>query len=233
MQTVGASREREWLHLAGMRTSWQSCLITSAIVGTGLFSLAACTVGPDSVESPAVEQPDSTAPEKPATPAPVEEPPASAEQMTVELPTDCDALIPANLLAPEMQQYPDKVAGWAITMFGPKTHETVLAGESLLMCGWGLPNSDALAVVAVSIISEPAKNALAASLEGSIYADVSAAYKDQGIDTDLAYTRPPAEALQYIATVLIDGPVVVATAQTTNGEFAGDAMRSIQRLNEG
>lgn len=226
---VSVAGHRSQVHCGGMRESRQRRLIASAILSAGLLVVAACTAAPVPVDPPAVEQPPPETPEKPASP--VEKPSPPVEPATVRLPTDCDALIPAAALAPGLQQYPNLVPGWAITMFGPKTHEVVLAGDSLLMCGWGLPQSDAIAVVAVSIVSEPAKSALIASLKGSIYEDASGFYKDLGVDPEVAYKRPPAQDLQYVSTVLIDGLVVVAASQTINGEFAGEALRTIQGLN--
>ncbi|WP_017793322.1 hypothetical protein [Leucobacter salsicius] len=210
-----------------MSTSRQRRLIASTILGAGLFVMVACTDSPDPADSPAVEQPGTEAPAAPVTP-PAE---PSVEPASVQVPTDCDSLIPAESIASGMQQYPDRAPRWAATMFGPKTHETVMAGDSLLTCAWGFPQSDVIAVVSVSLISEAAKSGLLTSLKGSIYEDASAFYKDLGVEAEIAYKRPPSNDLQYVSTVLIDGPVLVAASQTTDGEFAGKALQSIQGLN--
>lgn len=220
-----------------MSTSWQCRLIASAILGAGLFALAACSVisepsDPASVEQPSTDDPEesggsSEEPTEPAEPAS----PADPAPVATQLPDGCGALLTAESLGGGLQPFHELATGWATTMLGPHTFDTVMESDQPLVCGWGMPQSDVITVVTASIISEPAKRALMKAFEGSVYADVSAKYNKLGLDTDVAYERPPSQDLQYVTTVLLDGPVLVAVGQTTNGNFAADALRSVQQLN--
>ena len=212
--------------------------------------LAACTAASHPADTPnpsaphAEEHPGSAGPGDPGNPsdgapsgngtadeAPIDGASPATDPEPAKLPNTCAGLYQSESTTAGHQSFDDLAQDWAVTLFGPKTYEAVTSGDPQLICGWGLPNSDAIAVVAVSVISDREKSELVAALEGSEYEDVSKPYAKVGLSTDLAYERPPTKDMQYVSTVLIDGSVLIAVSQTTAGDFAPAALRTIQRLN--
>lgn len=223
-----------------MRTTWQRRLIASAILSSGLFILVACaeparpsdTTGASN--TPEKEDPrpdgsgDSDAPAAEPGESPQPEPPQS---IATKLPDDCAALLAGDTITPGLEPFPDLAIRWAGAMLDPQTHSAVIASEQQLICGWGFPQSDAITVVTASVVSEATQRTLVDSLAQSVYSDATPKYREAGLELDAAYERPPSPDLQYITTVLLDGQVLVAVGQTTDGNFAADALRTIQQLN--
>lgn len=211
-----------------MRTTWQCRLFASAVLGVGVFMLAACTEASKPKDPHGVEHSGDEESQGSEAPPQETDPPTPAK---VLLPDSCDALLTVETLGSDLQPFHDRAKGWAGAMLDAQSYAAVTGSEEPLLCGWGIPQSDAIAVVTASVISETERNTLVASFEGSTFADASAKYSDLGAETDHAVERPPAEDLQYITTVLIDGEVLIAVGQTTNGNFALDALRAVQQLN--
>ena len=217
-----------------------------------MFTLAACTAATDQGPAPdhsaphAGEHSGSTEPGDQGSPSddttsgkassdktPPEGAAHAPDPEPAKLPKTCAELVPAEALVPELQSFDNRANSWASTMIDPKTYAAVVAGEPRLRCGWGVPESDVIAVVAVAVITPTAKKNLTKSLDASVFDDASAKFKESKLTIDAAYERPPAKDAPYMSTVLLDGSVLVAVSQTAQGDFAGEALRSIQRLNEG
>lgn len=242
--------------MTGMSKPRQSRLIASAVLSAGMFMLAACTAAPDQGSKPGNSAPhadehsgehsgstesggpgspsdDATSGKAPSGKAPSEGAAPAPDPEPAKLPKTCAELVPADALVPELRSFDNRANSWASTMIDPKTYAAVVAGEPRLRCGWGVPESDVIAVVAVAVITPTAKKNLTETLDASVFDDASAKFKDAELTLDAAYERPPAKDAPYMSTVLLDGSVLVAVSQTAQGDFAGEAMRSIQRLNAG
>ncbi|MFC4224349.1 hypothetical protein [Lysinibacter cavernae] len=205
---------------------------TSAIVASLMLALGltGCSLlsGPESANESSATDP--AAPEASAVPMDEIEPAAAA----VKIPATCDELISPETVEtadPRIQSYHPGSQELAETMLGPKTVAALVGGSQTMYCGWGIEGTDALAAVAISVLDDTVRDDLVAALSDSIYSDVTAEYATKGVTADAVFGHGYSSERHNMGVIIVDGPVLIATAHTVEGDFAVYALDSVRQLN--
>lgn len=203
---------------------WKNA-IGLALTACATVLLSGC--GPQAVVPTAT--PPSAA-EETQTPTPVQtsEPSEAAAPITeISIPQECNSLVPPSTLQGyhSSLQYFDSgpVAEARLQeLLGPRTMDALKSGEQTVYCGWGIPQSGAIAYLGATVIEESTKNELIESLRNSVYVEAEA----KGVEA--RFIQTPRADHQYSDHIIIDGDLLIAVAHTIEGNFADDAFQAIR-----
>lgn len=144
------------------------------------------------------------------------------------LPTSCAEVLPDSALKraePRIELF--DTAGELVVErlefeVGPLTMATLLGGEQQLYCAFGIRQTDGGGNLGIAVITEQAKAELLEALRSSVYLSVDPRA------AEFAFFQGPSADHRYSEEVLIDGDVLIVVPHTVGGDFAWDALSSIQ-----
>lgn len=175
----------------------------------------------------AAEAKDSAPVSSEPTPEPADD--SGAEPVEVREPTvpaTCEEILPIERVRGydnRLESHSDGAEAQLAEMLGPVTMGTLRGGEQQTYCGWGIPNSGAIAYLAVAVIDDEAKATLLAALRDSVYEEVAPV-----AGAEATFAQGQSAEHRYTDSIVIGGDLLVVASHTVSGEFARDAFARLQ-----
>lgn len=202
-----------------------------AAASISAFVISAALVGcvPGPIKPPANESPSEPAPTEVTEPADAESAEPPVDPLATVIPTTCDEILSGDNLAavsdtlvaadpgdPEL-----RLEG----LLGPMSWSALSGSDAVLMCGWGIPHSDAVAAVGIGVIDSVTKADLVAALRDSAYVETAVP------GADFSFEQSQSQQHQWVDEIVFDGEVLIATVHTISGDFTAHAHQRVRELN--
>lgn len=192
---------------------------------------AGCVPQPASSPSPPAQINETEALPEPQSSSGISAAPQDAPGLTpvpsASIPSNCEEILPAEVVEgyhPNLRftSTGEEAKARLGSLLGPATVSALSGGEGQVYCGWGISNSDAIAYLGATIISDETRAALLSALRDSVYTELA------DPEAELVFAQGQSSEHRYTDRIVMDGNLLLAVSHTISGGFAQDAFTRIQ-----